>query len=224
MHLSPRAGFTFFTGVPNQNASGTPGAPGGDGGGGGRGGGRGGGGGGGGQQGGPGGGFNATAWTIRGGVGEFRGKISSNLVAQSVDATGLVGGQSQLSCIGNAVPTPDWTSYLADVSTIPTQCLPSGGSPTPTTIGQRRNVTTFANEFSAPKVWRSSLGASRRFFQRYNFSVDGSLAYGVSQTGSHDLNLDNTPKFALANEGGRPVYSAAAAIFPSTRAGVSGKG
>ncbi|MEP7001964.1 MAG: carboxypeptidase-like regulatory domain-containing protein, partial [bacterium] len=221
VHASPRLGFTYSMGAPGNNAAPNGAAAdsarargdtsaaaraqrGGGQGGGGQGGGF------GGRGGGPGGpgGFNASAWTIRGGVGEFRGKISSNLVATAVDATGRLGGQSTLTCIGAAVPVPDWSSYLTDPASIPTQCLDVGGAPQPVPLsGSRRNVTTFENGFSAPKVWRASLGGSRRYLQRYNFSVDGSLAYGINQTGSHDLNLNATPKFTLAGEDGRPVYS-----------------
>jgi hypothetical protein len=243
LHVSPRLGFTYSMGAPASNTAGqaggnmpavaapaaavpgvaapgatatagaVTGAAGADA--------RGGPGGGGqfgGRGGGPG-GYNSSAWTIRGGIGEFRGKISSSLVATAVDATGLVGGQSTLTCIGAAVPVPDWSSYLNDQASIPTQCLAVGGPPVDVPLsGQRRNVTTFEDGFSAPKVWRASLGGSRRFFQRYNFSIDGSLAYGVNQTGSQDLNLDGTPKFFLASEGGRPVYSPITSIIPTTGA------
>lgn len=214
-HLSPRMGFTYFLGMQPRDTTNRGGGPGGQGGRGGQD--QGGGGGFGGRGGGPGGpgGFGGQTWTLRGGVGEFRGKISSNLVAAAVNATGLTGGQSQLNCIGAGVPIPDWTAYLNDPSSIPTSCL--GGSPG-VVIGQRNNVTTFADGFGAPKVWRGSLGASRRFFQRYNFSIDGSVAYGLNQTGSRDLNLNATPQFTLANEGGRPVYVPAAAIIPGTGA------
>ena len=165
------------------------------------------------------GGFNAASWIFRGGLGEFRGKISSNLVATAVEATGLPGGQSQLTCIGAGVPTPDWASYLADPSTVPDECL--AGGPTPpigAPAGQRRNVTLFESAFGAPKVWRSSLGASRRFFERYSFNVDASFAYGLAQTGSRDLNLDASPKFTLSTENDRPVYVPPAAIVPRTGA------
>ncbi|MEP6618665.1 MAG: carboxypeptidase regulatory-like domain-containing protein [bacterium] len=205
-HLSPRLGFTYFTGMTQRpqgdsaNRNGQGGGPGGPGGG---------------RGGGPGGFGGGTNWTVRGGVGEFRGKISSNLVANAVNATGLLGGQSQLNCIGSAVPIPDWTSYLDDPNSIPTSCL---GGTTGTIVGQRRNVTTFEDGFSAPKVWRGSLGASRRFFERYNFSIDGAVAYGVNQTGSRDLNLNNAQQFTLAAEGGRPVYVPSAAIIPTTGA------
>jgi hypothetical protein len=203
VHASPRVGFTYFVGIPETPAGrGGPGA-----GGGGR------------QGGGPGGfpGFNQGSWILRGGIGEFRGRISSNLVASAVDATGLPGGQSTLTCIGAAVPVPDWASYLADPSTIPTQCATAGPTPPTTTFGQRRNVTLFGDGFGAPKVWRSSLGASRRFWERYNFSIDGSFAYGISQIGSRDLNLDASPEFTLGIEQ-RPVYAPASSIVPGTGA------
>lgn len=165
------------------------------------------------------GGFNAASWILRGGLGEFRGKISSNLVATAVEGTGLEGGQSQLTCVGAGVPVPDWSSYLADSSTVPDECL--AGGPTPPSggpTGQRRNVTLFESSFGAPKVWRSSLGASRRFFERYSFNVDAAFAYGVNQTGSTDLNLAATPKFTLSRERGRPVYVPATAIVQRTGA------
>jgi Carboxypeptidase regulatory-like domain len=202
IHLSPRAGFTYFVGAPAPRAPGDS-ARGRQGGG---------------RQGAPqGGGFNQASWIIRGGIGEFRGRISSNLVASAVDATGLPGGQSTLTCIGAGVPIPDWTAYLADASSIPTQCLAGGPTPPTTTLGQRRNVTLFEEDFGAPKVWRSSLGASRRFWERYNFSIDGSFAYGINQTGSRDLNLNATPELLLAVED-RPVYAPAGSIIPGTGA------
>ncbi len=204
VHLSPRFGFTYFPGAPSAPAA-PAGAGRGEQGGG--------------RQRGPGGpgGFNQGGWIIRGGIGEFRGRISSNLVASAVEATGLPGGQSALTCIGAAVPTPDWPAYLADPAAIPSQCVATGTTPPGTTLGQRRNVTLFDDGFGAPKVWRSSLGASRRFMERYNFSVDGSFAYGIDQTGARDLNLDATPEFVLQAEG-RPVYAPAASIIPGTGA------
>ncbi|HEY2066385.1 MAG TPA: carboxypeptidase regulatory-like domain-containing protein [Gemmatimonadaceae bacterium] len=189
VHLSPRVGFTYFLGLPPQPDSGRRGGGGGPG------------------------GFNQGSWIFRGGVGEFRGRISSNLVATSVQSTGLPGGQAVLTCIGPSVPTPDWPAYLADSSAIPSACA-SGGPVPPVAIGQRRNVTLFEDGYGAPKVWRSSLGATKRFLERYVFSVDGSLAYGVNQAGAHDLNLDPTPKFTLDAEGGRPVFVPPTTIVP----------
>ena len=153
--------------------------------------------------------------TIRGGAGEFRGRASSQLFATARNTTGLVDGQSQLTCIGAGVPAPEWEAYLLDEDAIPTACaagLP--GAPT----GQRRDVTVFNSSFGVPRAWRASLGVTKRIADRYTFSVDGSYARGVSLTGSRDINLDTVPAFSLAAEAGRPVYVPAASIIPATGA------
>ena len=158
--------------------------------------------------------FGPPPLTIRGGFGEFRGTAPNQLFATALNATGLDNGQSLLTCIGAAAPTPDWASYLSDPSTIPATC--NGG--TPIFANARRNVTIFDPGFEAPRAWRGSLGMTRRFWDRYTFSVDAGYARGVAQTGQTDLNLDTVPKFTLANEKNRPVYAPVGAIVPTTGA------
>ena len=158
--------------------------------------------------------FGPPPLTLRGGFGEFRGTAPAQLFASALNATGLTNGQLQLTCVGSAAPTPDWAAYLADPSTIPTSC--NGG--TPVFANQRRNVTVFDPDFQAPRAWRGSLGLSRRFWDRYSFSIDAGYARGVAQTGSTDINLDTVPKFTIANEGNRPVYAPADAIVPTSGA------
>ncbi|HEV7595708.1 MAG TPA: carboxypeptidase regulatory-like domain-containing protein [Gemmatimonadaceae bacterium] len=158
--------------------------------------------------------FGPPPLTLRGGVGEFRGTAPAQLFASALNATGLNNGQSLLTCVGAAAPTPDWASYLADPSTIPTSC--NGG--TPIFANARRDVTVFDPGFQAPRAWRASLGLSRRFWDRYSFSVDAGYARGVAQTGQTDINLDTTAKFTLSNENNRPVYAPANAIVPTTGA------
>ncbi|HJP85078.1 MAG TPA: carboxypeptidase regulatory-like domain-containing protein [Gemmatimonadaceae bacterium] len=158
--------------------------------------------------------FGPPPLTLRGGFGEFRGTAPAQLFASALNATGLNNGQALLTCIGPAAPTPDWASYLADPSTIPTTC--SGG--TSVFANQRRNVTVFDPSFSVPRAWRASFGLSRRFWDRYSFSIDAGYALGLSQTGQSDINLDTVPKFMLSSERNRPVYSPANAIVPSTGA------
>ncbi|HXV17110.1 MAG TPA: carboxypeptidase regulatory-like domain-containing protein, partial [Gemmatimonadaceae bacterium] len=152
--------------------------------------------------------------SIRGGFGEFRGRAPSQLFASAADANGLTNGQSQIVCVGPTVPEPDWSSFIGDPSSVPSAC-----NGTSQQFGnQRRNVTVFSPDFEAPRAWRGSLGFSRRFAERFNFSVDGSFARGVAQTSARDLNLDTTPKFALNSEGGRPVFVPVTSIVPSTGA------
>jgi len=158
--------------------------------------------------------FGPPPLTVRGGIGEFRGTAPAQLFASALNATGLTNGQSLLTCVGAAAPTPDWAAYLADPSTIPTSC--NGG--TPIFANERRNVTVFDPDFQAPRAWRASFGLSRRFWDRYSFSVDAGYARGVAQTGQTDLNLDTIPKFTLSNENNRPVYAPVAAIVPATGA------
>ncbi|MDQ2767799.1 MAG: carboxypeptidase regulatory-like domain-containing protein, partial [Gemmatimonadota bacterium] len=108
--------------------------------------------------------FGPPPLTLRGGIGEFRGTAPAQLFATALNATGLSNGQSLLTCVGSAAPTPDWAAYLADPSTIPTSC--NGG--TPIFANQRRNVTVFDPAFEAPRAWRASLGVNRRFWDRYS--------------------------------------------------------
>ena len=158
--------------------------------------------------------FGPPPLTVRGGFGEFRGTAPAQLFASALNATGLTNGQSLLTCVGPAAPTPDWASYLADPSTIPTSC--NGG--TPIFANQRRNVTVFDPDFEAPRAWRASLGMTRRFWDRYSFSIDAGYARGVAQTGLTDINLDTTAKFRLSNENNRPVYVPPTAIIPTSGA------
>ena len=203
--LSPRIGFTWTLGVnPNGRAGGAGG-----GGRGGRGGGGGGGRGGGGGQGTIGGfqvaGGGLATGTIRGGIGEFRGNAPTSLFSSAIDATGLPTSATQLSCVGDAVPTPDYGAYAADPTMIPATC--ADGVFTPELSNARPNVTLFTRDFSTPKTWRASLGFQRRFMTRFNVSVDANYSLGLSQYGVRDLNLDATPKFTLAAEGNRVVYA-----------------
>ena len=158
--------------------------------------------------------FGPPPLTLRGGVGEFRGNAPAQLFASALNATGLNNGQSLLTCVGAAAPIPAWAAYLADPSTIPTSC--NGG--TPIFANQRRNVTVFDPGFQAPRAWRASFSLSRRFWDRYSFSVDAGYARGIAQTGQTDLNLDTAAKFTLARENNRPVYAPANAIVPTTGA------
>ena len=152
-------------------------------------------------------------WIVRGGIGEFRGRAPTQLFSSALDATGLPGAETQLVCVGSAVPIPDWTSYLHDFSTIPTTCADGSGPGVPLSR-TRPNVTAFDPDFATPRSIRGSLGVSKRFLQRYNASIDASYSLGTSLYGVTDLNLTPTPRFRLAREGNRPVYVPASTIIP----------
>ncbi len=233
VRVSPRLGFTLTLGLPpdtgrrgnrpnQQGGQGGGGFPAGGFAGGGGGGGAGGGGGRGGASGGMGallGGAAGTQaqipqpWIIRGGIGDFRGRAPTQLFSSAIDATGLPGGETQLVCVGGAVPVPDWTAYLQNPASVPTTCADGSGPGVPLSR-TRPNVTAFDADFATPRSVRGSLGVSKRFKQRYNGSVDASYSLGTSLYGVTDLNLSATPKFTLANEGGRPVFVPANTIIP----------
>src|SRR2546422_5412655 len=49
--------------------------------------------------------------------------------------------QTQLICVGSAVPTPDWSLYAQDPSTIPTQCTDTATAVTLTSTPRDRKST-----------------------------------------------------------------------------------
>lgn len=152
-------------------------------------------------------------YAFRGGVGDFRSPIPANIVGAAQAATGLSAGETQLYCLGTAVPVPDWQAYRLDVNAIPTTCAgPSSTRPT-----GLPGITVFDEEFGAARAWRASLGVTRRFGIARALSLDLSWARGVGQSGVTDLNL-GAQQFALANEAGRPVYATASAISTTSGA------
>jgi hypothetical protein len=202
LHLSPRIGFTWTVGAVDR-LQGEPAA-------------------GGGARGGRGagrfGGFGqGGANVIRGGVGDFRGNVSTALYSMAQGATGLLDTQARLDCVGDAVPVPDFLAYAESVDNIPTECISGGGS-LPPSFTPLANVTVFDRSFGAPRTRRASLGYQRRLFGRYTLSIDGTYARGINQPGRTDLNLDAAPRFTLASEGNRPVFVQSSAIVPATGA------
>jgi hypothetical protein len=146
-------------------------------------------------------------YSFRGGFGDFRSPIPSNLVGSAQAATGLSAAETQLYCLGDAVPLPDWQGFRSDANAIPTGCA-GAASPLPTRLP---GVTVFDEHFVAARAWRASVGVTRRFGIARSLNLNLSWARGVGQSGVTDLNL-GTRQFALANEAGRPVYADAASI------------
>ena len=150
---------------------------------------------------------------IRAGFGEFRGRVPSQLVGYVAQNNGLAGGQTQLVCVGPAVPTPVWPSYFGNPATIPTTCSGTGG---PTLGSSAPNVAVFDDKFGAPRVWRASFAFGKRVFTTYGIGIDAMYALGQNNPGATDLNLVSAPAFTLSD--GRPVYSQKAAIVPASGA------
>jgi hypothetical protein len=161
------------------------------------------------------GGLGAPTTIIRGGAGEFRSLTPSALLSAAEGATGDAGTESQLVCIGSAVPTPDWSAYATDPSSIPTTCASATPLPPSTALP---GVAAFSPGFESPRAWRASLGVQRRILDLFGVSLDASYARGVSLYGFQDVNLVSQPSFGLASENDRPVYVPASSIVPGTGA------
>jgi hypothetical protein len=152
---------------------------------------------------------------LRGGVGDFRSLPPTALYSAALGAPGLATAETQLECIGSAVPTPDWAQYAQDPTSIPSQCVDKASA---VTISPRPNATVFDPGYAAPRAWRASLGLQQQLPGAYTLAVDASYARGVQQYGFRDLNLLATPRFTLPDEGARPVYVPADSIVPTTGA------
>src|SRR4029077_5158391 len=90
---------------------------------------------------------------ISGGIGQFQNLPSSPLIAAAVDQTGLPSAAQQLSCIGSAVPSPDWLQYLTNTGMIPTTCSGDVSSFTSTVP----NVTLFSKDYIPQGSWGANL-------------------------------------------------------------------
>jgi len=152
---------------------------------------------------------------VRGGVGAFRSPVPTFLYSEALSASGTPDAETELSCVGSAVPTPNWVSYGRDPSTIPTQCAPSGSAPP---VTSHPTVVLFDRGFTAPRVWRGSLGLLHRLGQGLWVTLEGNYARGVSQYGLRDLNLVRQPAFFLRDEANRPVNVPPDSIVPTTGA------
>ncbi|MFL5381790.1 MAG: carboxypeptidase regulatory-like domain-containing protein [Longimicrobiaceae bacterium] len=145
--------------------------------------------------------------TVRGGAGEFRGKVPLRSLAGALGETGTTA--YELVCVGPATPVPDWAGYASRPESVPTAC--SGGEPE--FAARLPAVTLFSPGFSAPRVWNASLGADWKVHDRYFFNVAGTLVRGAARPLARDLNLGPVHG-ALVQEGGRPLYVSPALIDP----------
>lgn len=152
---------------------------------------------------------------VRGGVGVFQNSPQARLTSGAIDNTGLPGSSQNLACTGSAVPVPDWATYGLDLSSIPTLCA-NGTTGTPFN-NTTPNVTLFADDYQLQRSIRSNLQWSGSILDN-RFTTTAEITYSMNQKqpGAVDLNFNPLQRFALAEEGGRPVYALASSITPAT--------
>ena len=156
--------------------------------------------------------FRGSRGQISGGIGEFQNLPSSQLIAAAVDQTGLPSAAQQLSCIGSAVPVPDWLDYLASTGTIPTTCA---GDVT-TYSSTVPNVTLFTPDYIPQRSWRGNLNWNAPILNnRFRLSSGATYSLNLNQQRQVDLNFNRSARFTLPVEG-RPVYVNPSSIFPAT--------
>ena len=152
---------------------------------------------------------------VRGGVGIFQNTPNTQLIGGAIDNTGLPTGLQQLTCLGAAAPSPNWSEYLLDRSTIPVTCADGTGGTV--FANSNPNVTLFDPNYVAQRSLRANLqwaGAVLR--NRFRASVDLTYSRNLAQQSNFDLNFPGQQQFTLASEGGRPVFVSPSSIVPTT--------
>lgn len=155
---------------------------------------------------------NGKGKIVRAGVGQFRNLMDASLLAAPSVTTGLPGGLVRISCIGSAVPTPDWAAYVANASNIPSQCAGSSGI----LADVSPNVQYVDPSYQPTRSWRANLGYQSSAFRNvYSIDLLGSL--NLNQPGTVDRNFTGAPAFVLPSEG-RAVFVGSSSIVPSSGA------
>jgi hypothetical protein len=149
---------------------------------------------------------------IRGGVGEFRNMLPAALLSNARVSTGLPNSIERITCLGAAAPTPDWSAFAGDPSSIPSGCVP--GAPNPVFTDAAPSVQVFDSHYTASRSWRGNLSFSSNLFG-FVYSLEGIYALNLNQPGTIDANFHAVPQFTLSDER-RPVFVPASAIDAPT--------
>ena len=131
--------------------------------------------------------------------------------------TGLPSSEQTLSCIGSAVPIPDWDLYLSDPTAVPTTCS-DGGPGLPPVLSSRGPTVTLINpDQKMPSSLRVDFGYRTRLPKNLNANFRYTMSHGFGLWGYRDVNLNQTPTFLLANDG-RPFFGSKESIVSTTGA------
>ncbi len=166
--------------------------------------------------------FRQPLYVISGGVGEFRNNPSATLISNAVDQTGLPNAAQQITCVGSAVPTPNWTGYAQNPASIPSTC--AGGSSGNVFSNSAPNVAMFSPDYRTQRSWRANVGIRGLVTTFFNGNLNFTYSRNFDQRSSLDLNFADTPQFYLANEDNRPVFVSPSSIVPTTGSIAAGAG
>src|SRR5439155_9812377 len=104
---------------------------------------------------------------------------------------------TRVTCIGSAVPTPDWAAYENSQASIPTQCV---GSAPASYVDAAPAVQLFAKGYQPSTSWRSNLSWTSGLWGRSLYVVEGIYSLNLDQPGSRDLNFAGVKRFSTADE------------------------
>lgn len=161
--------------------------------------------------------YRPTVGTLRGGVGRFRDLLRPDPLALARANTGLVGGTVALSCVGAAVPVPDWGRFEADPTSVPGECAGAAGGPSGLLTERAPSAVLFAPGYQPSGRWSASAGWLTTL-GRWLVRADALGSLADHQPSRVDANFAGVARFALPGEAGRPVYVPAGAIDPASGA------
>src|SRR6185369_14543872 len=118
---------------------------------------------------------------------------------------------SRLTCIGSAVPAPNWSAYEGDPSLVPAQCA---GAATTSYVDAAPNVLLFSPHFAPARSWRSNLSWTSGLWGRTLYTIEGLYSLNLDQPSARDLNFSGVQRFTSADEN-RPVYANASSVVPA---------
>jgi hypothetical protein len=158
--------------------------------------------------------FVPTRGVLRGGIGEFRSQYRPTLLSSAITETGLSGsGATRISCVGSAVPTPNWPAYLSNPASVPSTC--ANGTNAPSFTDAAPSVELFDPTYNAARRWTANLNWTASV-DWLVYSLDAVYSMNVDQPGFVDLNYTGRQQFALTNETSRPVFVAPTSIVSSS--------
>ncbi|HEX6309353.1 MAG TPA: TonB-dependent receptor [Longimicrobiales bacterium] len=155
--------------------------------------------------------------SLSGGIGLFAGRSPISIYSTAVRQTGLPNAEQRLTCIGAAVPIPDWDLYLQDPSAVPDSCADGGtGAGDPFSL-RAPTVTLIDPDQSLPSSLRFDVGYRTQLPKNFSGNFRYTYSLGMGLWGYRDINLDETNTFTLGAEN-RPFFGDPSAIVTQTGA------
>lgn len=152
---------------------------------------------------------------IHAGLGIFQNVGAASLISPAVSATGLPSSTQTITCVGSAVPFPDWDAYRDNPGAAPTRC--ADGTAGTVFSTQSPDVVAFDRGFEQPRAFRAAADwTSAVLDNRFALGLQAVYSWNMNQVGSVDANLDSRVRFTLDDENKRPIFADPASIIPGT--------